>query len=247
MSRVPQLQFRREDIPDLSTGERTDKLLRGLNGFGAATDGLLNGGLTFKENFKAFAKEITFTTRDEWVAITPTAPWTASSPAPAVRKRGARVELRGQLAVNTATTLSYAFTLASGYAPAVASRLALAGYDGSAAPVAAILSQNGANATMSFAAGATTIALDGSYWDAADTASGVNGVFPISIKNEIPGSPVVQHVWLTRVVDTTNDREEPVAAGAVAWSVSRDQIVIRDIGNLCANRRYKCRILVAAE
>lgn len=79
--KVPPLQFRREDIPDLSTGERTDRLLRGINTFGVAAEKALNKGLTFKDNINAFSKVLTFTSTSFPISIknelggTPTMAW----------------------------------------------------------------------------------------------------------------------------------------------------------------------------
>ncbi len=64
MTKVPPLNFRREDIPDLSTGERTDRLLRGLNAFGSAVGKLLNGGLGLSA-FQGATRDVTFTEPEE--------------------------------------------------------------------------------------------------------------------------------------------------------------------------------------
>jgi hypothetical protein len=241
---VPPLNFRREDIPDLSTGETTDKLLRGLNGFGAEADKLLNGGLTFKANMKSFAKEIAFTAQDDWAAITPSSPWTAGTPAPYIRKRGKTVELRGALAINAAVSGSTAYVLATDYVPAPATHFQAVGGFGA---YGVHLYQTGTSGVVYFNSGVTGVSLDGVSWDAADATGGVNGVFPLSIRNEIPGTPTPSHVWVTRSMDVTDSREVPVALGGVAWTVSKDQIVIRDIANVLPGRRYKVTILVAAE
>lgn len=245
MSRVPPLQFRREDLPDLSTGERTDKLIRGLNAFGAEAETTLNGGLTFKENFKAFAKELKFTAEEDWVAITPTAPWAAGSPAPSVRKRGARVELRGILTVGAATTGSTAFVLPAtcGSAAAITHLFPISALGA----FGAHLGLSTATGIVHFVPGVTSVVLDGAAWDAENTTDGANGVFPVSIKNELSGTPAPSHVWVTQLVDVTDSRAVSVAPGGLAWSVSRDQIVIRDIANVYAGRKYKCTILVVAE
>lgn len=240
--KIPPLQFRREDIPDLSNGERTDKLLRGLNAFGSEAERVLNGGLTFKANVRAFAKDVTFTMAEDWTDLTITAAWTAAAVKPQVRKVGRRVELRGQVTRNAAASGSTLTTLAENYRPTREVRFATAA-DGAVANQVTVATDG---TTASWYAGTPAfVCLDGCAWDTADASGGTNSAFPLRIKNEIGAPP--SHAWVTRAVDLTNDREEAVACGGVAWSVSKDQIVIRDVANLLAGRKYRCTILVVAE
>ena len=57
---VTPLDLRREDIPDLSTGDRTDRLMRALNRQSQELSASLNGGLTFGEHLNATVKDATF-------------------------------------------------------------------------------------------------------------------------------------------------------------------------------------------
>jgi hypothetical protein len=241
--KVPPLSFRREDIPDLSTGERTDKLLRGLNAFGAEAERLLNGGVSLTGNCQAFAKELSFTTRDEWTAASLTNSWAnvGGFQTAAYRKRAGRVWLRGS--VYGGTLAAAAFTLPVGYRP-WASVGAAVGC--SVAPASLTVDSNGV-ALIDGAAGvsAAGVSLDGLSFQASDEAPVPNPVFPLRIKNELDAEP--SHVWVTRAVDVTDGRETPITAGGVAWSLSKDQIVIRDVANLLAGRKIKLTIIAAAE
>lgn len=246
--KVPPLNLRREDVPDLSTGERTEKLLHALNAFGAAAEPLLNGGLTLKDNVRAFAKEITFTGgvhtigasnepafENSWVAFG------GATAVPSFTRSAGRVHIHGS--VKDGTIDSAAFTLPAGYRPSATVGFAVSC---GVAPAFATISAAGA-VTIGGAAGvpAAGVSLDGVHFDAADPTIGTDAPFPIRIKNEIGAPP--SHVWVTRAVDVTDSRSSPVALGALAWSVSGDQIVIHDVGNLLAGRKIKATILVVAE
>lgn len=56
--RIGSLELRREDFPDLSTGERTDRLLRQLNRFGSEVVQALNRGLTFADNIASEVRTV---------------------------------------------------------------------------------------------------------------------------------------------------------------------------------------------
>lgn len=240
------LSFRREDIPDLSTGERTDRLLRGLNTFGADAERLLDGGLTFKDNLAAFAKKVEFTAQAEWENLTVSSPWTAGGTTPQIRKRGVRVELRGAVDRNTATTGSTIFTIASKYRPSVDLRFSTS--TSGTPETHRLLIQPSGTCVSSFSNTPATVYLDGAAWDATDSTGGTNGVFPIRIRNDLKGGRTPTHAWITRAMDYTDGgREVPAVLGPVAWSLVKDQVQIDDVGGVLAGRKYRLTLLVVAE
>ena len=245
--KVPPLSFRREDIPDLSTGERTDRLLKGVNAFGGDAERVINGGLTFADNLDSFTKKLEFTARDDWTALPLTAPFTAGSPAPSYRKVGARVSLRGVVTINAAASGSTVVTLGANFRPTVNEAFAVPG--GAAGEYARVhVSTAGVVSAWYNPAPAAAFHLSGIAFDASDTADGRNPVFPIRIRNDLKGGRTPSHVWVTRSMDYTDGgREVPIVLGPVAWSFVKDQVQIDDIGGVLAGRKLRLTLIVVAE
>lgn len=241
MSRTS-LDLRREDFPDL-TGPRIERLLKALNAFGGGVSPLLDRGLTFKANLRCFVKDLTFTTHDDWQTLSLTAPYTAGSPTPSWRKRGRRVEFRGLLTLNAATTGSTWATVPANAYPGTFSAFAVPG--GAAGEfLRASVSTAGAG-TLVWSGAPTTCSIDALAYDAADETGGVNGVFPVTFKNELGVTP--SHVFVTRAVTVSGGVESPAPVGGVAWATAKDQIVIRDVGDVLHSRTYRLRLICVAE
>lgn len=241
MAKVPPLNFRREDIPDLSGAEATDRLLRGLNGFGEEAVALLNGGLTFKENVRSFAKELTFTAQD-WTPFTFTNGWAAlaGNTAPAYRWNGDRIECRGYAQAGTLTS-----AMATLPAPAAAEAFASIGDAGASFTVAARIDVTAAGevVTTNAPTGLSWVSLSPVRYQAA--APGANGVFPIRIKNELAQKPT--HVLVTGAWIVESGTETPVSLGSVAWTESKGQVVIHGLGNVFQGRKHRVTLLIVAE
>lgn len=263
MSKVPPLNFRREDIPDLSTGERTDRLLRGINAFGSAAQGALNQGLTFKANFKAFTKEITVrggtaatpaaTTDTAWVNVG------SGGSAPAFENGFTNVGapfnvtrfkidsaqvVHVQIAVNVAsgTRPLTIFTLPTGRRPAA--RIDFPGlvsgeYLAVLADGKAQLASGGASA-YSFVA---TFPADD--YSAPTGTAAVSQDWPIKVRNDLGAPP--SHVWVTRLVGYEGDKEVPMVSSGLSWTADKDQVLVHSIGNVSPGSKFKATILVVAE
>lgn len=244
--KVEPLNFRREDISDLSKGQDIERLFRGLNSFGASAGQALASGLTFTDNMQAFVKEITVEPGSSAVTLASVGLWTVSSTALLARKgRDGRVHIEGFCNRNAAVSGSTVCVLPAGYLPRQ-QRSFPASAD--AAPCRIIVQTNG-NVDAIWGANVPTVAgLDGVIFTSADERPGPHPGYPVTFSNELAGKSKPVGCWVWQATDLTDQRKAPVCAGPVAWELSSkgDQIVVRDIANLTPERKYRVRLVVVA-
>jgi hypothetical protein len=242
--KVEPLNFRREDISDLSKGQDIERLFRGLNSFGSSAGQALASGLTFTDNMQAFVKEFDVTMATDAHTLTATAPYTGTV---TYRKdREGIVHLSGLITLNAAATGAALCTLPTGFVPSAAQNITATPF-GAWAVVTVAVSTAGA-VTLNWPAGPTAIYLDGATFPASDRRPDINSGFPVNFTNELAGKAKPVGCWVWSATDTTDKRSVPVCAGPVAWELSSkgDQIVVRDIANLSPERKYRVRVVVVA-
>jgi hypothetical protein len=244
--KVEPLNFRREDISDLSKGQDIERLFRGLNTFGSSAGQALASGLTFTDNMQAFVKEFDVTMGSSSVTLTAQGLWSVSSTGLFARKGAdGRVQIEGFCNRNAAASASTVCVLPAGYLPRQ-QRSFVASSD--AQPVRIIVQTSG-NVDAVWGAGVpTVVGLDGVIFTPSDERSGPRPGFPVQFTNELAGKAKPAGCWVWSATDTTDKRSAPVCAGPVAWELSSkgDQIVVRDIANLAPERKYRVRVVVVA-
>jgi hypothetical protein len=235
--KVPEFRlFTREEFPDQPWIE---KLLRPLNATLGQTIAGLRNGLTFGENLNAEVKQLDVTTRPEWTAITLTAPYTADVPAPQVRKRARRVEIRGFVIRNAAASGTPWATLPAEHRPEQACHFpANAGTN----YAVHVLVESGV-AAVYWAAAGPGISLDGIAYDAADATGGANGCFPVKFKTKVRGK--VAGLLLLRCVEL-DQRNEKIAPGigSPAWEQDGESVILRDVPGLAGSKTYRLTLAV---
>jgi hypothetical protein len=245
--KVEPLNFRREDISDLSKGQDIERLFRGLNSFGSSAGQALASGLTFTDNMQAFVKEFEFTMGSEGDTLTMAGLWTAQDTNCKVWKAdNGVVQLEGRAARNLAVSGSTVTTLATEYWP---HRALYFNCDSSTILSASVQISTAGVVTASWAGAAPTwVSLDGVVFNAIDHRAKNNPAFPVTFTNELAGKVKPLGCWVWQAWDLSDKRNAPVTAGPVAWELSSkgDQIVVRDIANLAHERKYKVRVVVVA-
>jgi hypothetical protein len=68
----------------------------------------------------------------------------------------------------------------------------------------------------------------------------------VRIKNRLPGGVAPKGVTVWRAAKLATSTETPVALSGVAWKVSGDQIIISDIGNVSADKKYRATLCIVA-
>jgi hypothetical protein len=242
--KVEPLNLRREDISDLSKGQDIDRLLRGLNAFGAASGQAFKSSLTFADNLMAFVKEIEFTTETDVLSMTVTPVMTGTF---SYRKdRLGYVHLSGTVTLNAAVTGAGLCTFGAAYQPEVAQSLNVCSA-GALVNAYMTIAASGVS-TLNWAGAPATLMLDGVVYVALDRRPVPNTCFPQSFTNELAGRAKPTACWVWQAWDLSDKRMVPICAGPVAWELSSkgDQIVVRDVANLAPNRKYRIRLVVVA-
>lgn len=239
------LDLRREDYPDL-TGPRLEKLLRALQSSVGSLVQAGSGKLTFKDNVQAAIREVTFTAKDPWIALSLTNGWTAStgpSGAPQYRVVGDEVQFRGLALAGTLS--SPLATMPAGLRPGVrCTDIAEGATDSARSSVRVDVETDGDVVTTSAPASLAWVSLSGLRYAAAAPAPSPNPVFPVRVQNDLKTRPA--GVWIWDATDITGGKSVPVSLGPVAWSVSEEFLVIEDIGAVVPDRKYRVKIVAVA-
>lgn len=209
--------------------------------FSGSSSDALKKGLTFSDNFAAFAKTLTIRTQDDWIAptlINGFASFGSTWELPGYRKQGREVVLRGL--VKGGATASTVLVLPAAYAPPAGVHLAT-------------IADNQAATLQVHADGSVRLSAAVSYashlsirarWEASDPSPVPNPVFPVSFASELAGGARPAHVLITAAQDVTGSSAVPVSLGQPAWTASADKVSILDIGGAQPNRTYSVTVLV---
>jgi hypothetical protein len=269
--KVAALDLRKEDFPKLE-GDKLDDFLRALNGFSTSVAGSISGGLTFKDNVKAFVKDVTVSGgaastavaasdgfASATVDVTAGGPGTVAIVGSAHNVSGVAIQ---QLTapINPYHVVRFTFSAAmpdTNYVVPEPSHEYTAGVGG-----LYMLSRNfniTTKATTHFDVGWGSPVTPAythideathrfgvlAYRHATGSGTASTSAFPISFKNELGGTP--SHVVVTRAVSLAGSTETPVSLGSPAWALSRDQIVLHSLSNVLEGTTYRVRLLVVAE
>lgn len=242
--------LRIEDFPQ-EHQEWLEPLLRAFNDLNTDSSTAISKGLTFKDNFNGFLKELVVTPKDDWKALQLSSPWRNADQISAVpasyRKKDGLVYMIGEIVGGTSSETLAVTVLEKTCWPAVDCSFTLEEHDA-----------NGTNHSTSY----MSVEPDGRIfmhsvqnsakhqainvsWAAADPVDLPNPVFPITFRNELKGGKAPAGVLIMAAQDITASNKPPVSLPALpAWKVNKDSIQILDIKGLAPKHTYKLTLLV---